>query len=946
MAVYLLSFGQTARHWRVECNRTRGVPMPVSEIPIPAATPAASNAIRPSLSESPSSVSSPAPSTFSAKLATSMSDTAPEHAPSPSTRTATAASPDATAGAKLATNIEAKFIPKVASNGGSSSSRNSSQVELLRLSLPNLGLPNLSSLNLNWLNLNSRSFGKTDVEPDAKPAAHPAPVPGTKTSLPTSVPTAIAPSLSTSLASGGLAAVFEKRGFSAPAANLADPSLSQQPFAPLTANLAGATAPPPLPIPQAVAVPAEMTKARAPLLSGATVSGTTVVPSPRLQPGPGALPTSNSSEVLAAASSAPAVNLPDSSSNRQPFAPLTANLASVTAPQPLPIPQTVAVPAGNSEPSTPLSSGTTASGTTASGTTIALSPQLQPCPAALPTSNSSEVPAAARPDKSGASSTPADSPVPTGASPKSSELTSATGQAASDSAYSSPSLPTQPSGALAPSSRASGPVPTSAATVALDQFANVQPPSVSAAPLTPAAQFMSATPLTKTAPSLPDRSSDRTVPSSGGDQGADPSDNSIPVSAAEPAFRVFSLPSSVSTPTPTPIPAPESPATDNNAALPIEPPNAKPPAAPKSSDAKVGNGRLGDPAVESAPASGSAAVDPAPDLALSLSAAITGTAAAQTVSAPETGFAIAHNFANNPSNNASYNTSNNNAAPSTPTLTPNSSAAAPIATSLAATTNETPGNGKPDGWVQPDSAAATRAAAGDKKSPAAAQPTPPSSQDTPANDAAAAIVSGRVPSPTLTAPAPSASAPPSQDASGPAAVLPKAHEMLDSAAPAAPAAPPAPIAPGSAADLQTNAQVNAQMHVGVRTDAFGSVEIHTVVQQSQVGITVHADRDIARWFSSEVPGLESGLNKNHLNLTAVNFDNGRSGVQTATGFQQGQPRQSFSQASFSQTTGSQSAGLPGAATLEQDMAAESATVDILPSGLSAGSGVNHVSIHV
>jgi hypothetical protein len=163
--------------------------------------------------------------------------------------------------------------------------------------------------------------------------------------------------------------------------------------------------------------------------------------------------------------------------------------------------------------------------------------------------------------------------------------------------------------------------------------------------------------------------------------------------------------------------------------------------------------------------------------------------------------------------------------------------------------------------------------------------------------------------------------------------------MLDSALPAPAAPPPAPIAPGSAADVQMNAQMNAQMHVGIRTDAFGAVEIHTVVQQSQIGITVHADRDIARWFSSEVPGLESGLNKNHLNLTAVDFDNGRSGVQTATSFQHGQPRQNFSQ-----TPGPQSAALP--ATLsEEDAASESATIDLLPPDLSVGPVQSHVSIH-
>jgi hypothetical protein len=163
--------------------------------------------------------------------------------------------------------------------------------------------------------------------------------------------------------------------------------------------------------------------------------------------------------------------------------------------------------------------------------------------------------------------------------------------------------------------------------------------------------------------------------------------------------------------------------------------------------------------------------------------------------------------------------------------------------------------------------------------------------------------------------------------------------MLDSAPPAPSTAPPPPLTPDSPADLQMNAQVNAQMHVGIRTDAFGSVEIHTVVQQSQIGITVQSDRDIARWFSSEVPSLESGLNHSHLNLTAVDFDSGRSGVQTATSFQQGQSQQHFSQPS-----GFSAPALP--ATLsEEDTASETTTVDILPAELSLGPALTHVSIH-
>jgi hypothetical protein len=186
---------------------------------------------------------------------------------------------------------------------------------------------------------------------------------------------------------------------------------------------------------------------------------------------------------------------------------------------------------------------------------------------------------------------------------------------------------------------------------------------------------------------------------------------------------------------------------------------------------------------------------------------------------------------------------------------------------------------------------------------------------------------------TLTAPAPPASTAAPQAASNSAAELPKAHQMLDSAPPPAPPAPPP--APSAA-----NPATDAQMHVGVRTDAFGSVEIHTVVQQSQVGITVHSDRDIARWFTSEVPGLESGLNSNHLNLSGVSFEHGGSGIQTASSFQHDQPRQSYSQAPGSPFVASPS-GVP-----EPDTAPESAAADILPSGLSAGPVHAHFSIHV
>jgi hypothetical protein len=279
-----------------------------------------------------------------------------------------------------------------------------------------------------------------------------------------------------------------------------------------------------------------------------------------------------------------------------------------------------------------------------------------------------------------------------------------------------------------------------------------------------------------------------------------------------------------------------------------------------------------------------------------------------------------HNSANNLGNSASYFTSD---------LASNSKAPAPLPESIAATTKDVPGT--PSVSAQPASATTLLATAADKKTSAAVQPNVQPNA-TLLHDVPTAVAAGNEPSATLSAPAAPAAASPSPVTSDAAPELPKAHQMLDSATPAPLAVPAAPVAPDPAAD----AQMNAQMHLGMRTDAFGAVEIHTVVQQSQVGITVHNDRDIARWFSSEVPGLESGLSKSHLNLTAVDFDNGRSGVQTATSFQQGQPRQSFSQ----------TPGSAYAASEDQDAAPESVTVDILPSDLSDGPVSTHVSIHV
>jgi hypothetical protein len=313
--------------------------------------------------------------------------------------------------------------------------------------------------------------------------------------------------------------------------------------------------------------------------------------------------------------------------------------------------------------------------------------------------------------------------------------------------------------------------------------------------------------------------------------------------------------------------------------------------------------------------------------------------------ADNTGTSDTTSITSNPASNLISNRSSTITSTPTSALTMSSTTLDPTPASLATAASDAPGKPRLGGTAQPATTATSQASAADKKSAVlqtnvvlslGGAPPGVSSPNGSLQNIPAALVAGKDPSATLTPPGPTVLAFPTQDRSNSAPELPQTHLMLDSAPPAPPAVPPIPIVPDSAAELQMNAQINAQMHVGIRTDAFGAVEIHTVIQQSQVGITVHADRDLARWFTSEVPGLESGLNQHHLNLTAVEFDNGRSGFGSGTGSQQGQARQGFSPAPSPQS----------ATPAEQVKTSEPAAISILSSDPSVGSAQHHVSIHV
>jgi len=195
----------------------------------------------------------------------------------------------------------------------------------------------------------------------------------------------------------------------------------------------------------------------------------------------------------------------------------------------------------------------------------------------------------------------------------------------------------------------------------------------------------------------------------------------------------------------------------------------------------------------------------------------------------------------------------------------------------------------------------------------------------PSHEIFAPVALSRQAGTTVVVPADAASAAPAHAPTSETRELPQTQQRLDSA-PAGANTPPA-------ARISTEPGGDLQMHVGIRTTAFGAVEIYTSVHQNQVGLAVHGERGLAHWFSSEVPSIESGLKDHRLNLTAVELHGGSTGLQTATSSDHGHPQRNFSTLS----------GVPNNVTL--DGANETEPVETATS-LPAWSGETRVSIHI
>ena len=87
------------------------------------------------------------------------------------------------------------------------------------------------------------------------------------------------------------------------------------------------------------------------------------------------------------------------------------------------------------------------------------------------------------------------------------------------------------------------------------------------------------------------------------------------------------------------------------------------------------------------------------------------------------------------------------------------------------------------------------------------------------------------------------------------------------------------------------------MHIGLRTQAFGSVEVHTMVRDSQVGLTVASERgDLRTYLGTEVSGLQTTFRQQDLRFDNIRFLESSAG--TTAGFSGGgdaQPRSSSQQ---------------------------------------------------
>ena len=86
----------------------------------------------------------------------------------------------------------------------------------------------------------------------------------------------------------------------------------------------------------------------------------------------------------------------------------------------------------------------------------------------------------------------------------------------------------------------------------------------------------------------------------------------------------------------------------------------------------------------------------------------------------------------------------------------------------------------------------------------------------------------------------------------------------------------------------------SEMHIDMRTQDFGSVEVHTVLRDSQLGLSVGSEKgDLRGFLAPEVPSLQAVIHQQDLRLDTLHFLDQSS--QSTAQFSGGADRQPYSQ---------------------------------------------------
>ncbi len=130
-----------------------------------------------------------------------------------------------------------------------------------------------------------------------------------------------------------------------------------------------------------------------------------------------------------------------------------------------------------------------------------------------------------------------------------------------------------------------------------------------------------------------------------------------------------------------------------------------------------------------------------------------------------------------------------------------------------------------------------------------------------------------------------------QDSGGRSTPLPAAEPQSPAAAAPTPTPLPA-VGPVETARLVAGV-AQSEMHIGLRTQAFGSVDVRTVVRDSQVGLTVGSERgDLRTLLAPEVAGLQTTFRQQDLHFDSIHYLETNSG--TTSGFSGGADSQARS----------------------------------------------------